>query len=247
MTNPSPQVPAPKKKSNTALIIVIVALLSLFVILPLCVILSIVAIIAINPAGNIPSPTPTPIFTEDDLVWETSVPTEDTEEISTNNIVVNGEDWTSFEYALPDGNSISGYAPISHAFGSDYGTNSALGNSFSFGMAEGENSLRLQFTITEAGWIYYEDDPLAILQSDNGKNLYKYFTENLNSVFYTDSYQTTGCEQYQFFADTETSTSNRPCGTGTMFNHGYIVTCAYQAGSLDSTWMCDEVLKRIKI
>ncbi len=74
MTSPSPQVPAPKKKSNTALIVVIVALLSLFVILPLCVILSIVAIIALDPAGNRTTPTEAPIGTEE-LISETITPT----------------------------------------------------------------------------------------------------------------------------------------------------------------------------
>jgi len=67
MTNPSPQVPVEKKESNTALIILIVVFLSLFVILPLCIILSIIAIVAINPAGNIPSPTPVISVTEDTI------------------------------------------------------------------------------------------------------------------------------------------------------------------------------------
>lgn len=76
MTNPSTQVPVEKKQTNTALIIMVVVLLSLFIILPLCIILSVIAIVAINPAGYAPSPTPAPIFLEDEneLVWETNIP-----------------------------------------------------------------------------------------------------------------------------------------------------------------------------
>lgn len=96
MTNPSPQVPVEKKKSNTTLIIVIVALLFLFVILPLCIILAIIAIIALNPAGNLPTPTPQTIFLEDDIVFETPLPSltpsrEVVDEISYN-ILVPGVD-----------------------------------------------------------------------------------------------------------------------------------------------------------
>lgn len=76
MTSPSPQVPVEKKKSNTTLIIVIVALLFLFVILPLCVILAIIAIIAVNPAGNRETTIPTPSeITIESIIPTTSTPT----------------------------------------------------------------------------------------------------------------------------------------------------------------------------
>lgn len=155
--------------------------------------------------------------------------------------------WASFNYSLPSGGTISGIAPISHAFGTDFGTNSLLGNSIDFSFESYDDqsmtSVQISLVYSEGVYSYYKDSPEIV---DSTRGLYRFWRPTTKSITYTDSYEKDKCEEYVSSYISEPTLAG-VCGTEMLFDHSYIATCKYEGDIDNATVMCDEFFKNLSI
>ena len=147
-------------------------------------------------------------------------------------------EWSEFSYTLPSGVSISGIAPISHSFGTESSTASALGNSIDFSFSQYKNSETTSINVSlvnSEGMYYFYDDSIVLV--DSSKNLYRIQSSAPNWFEYTDSYVTENCENMVTIPQEITSDI---CGTGLMFGHTLLSYCKYEGDESEAREMCDK-------
>lgn len=194
-------------------------------------------------SSAIPSPVPSRTISENGLTPEISVTTTVR---PTETIVVDGDEWSSFEYNLPVGNGrITGFAPSSHTFGIDSSTNSVLGNTINFTFdhigGNDPSNVSIQFIVTEGFYLYYET-PLTLISQEKG--LYRYEADDI--FYYTDDYKTEiECLDFNINHNQPNSVAQNSCGAGT-YNSVYILQCEFDGDKKLAQTMCDEFVKRFE-
>lgn len=162
-------------------------------------------------------------------------------------ITLFGNQWPAFNYSLPTGGKISGVAPIFHAFGTDYGTSSLLGNSIGFSFDsfddQGITNVEISIVYSEGIYAYYEEAPEIVALN---RGLYRITRPATTSISYTDSYEKDKCAEYVSSYISEPTLAGI-CGTEMLFDHTYLATCEYEGDIEKAIVMCDEFFKNLAI
>lgn len=160
-------------------------------------------------------------------------------------IILFGEEWSAFNYSLPYGGTISGIAPLSHTTSTESSTASTLGSSIDLSFSNYEDSkttsINISLVVSE-GVYYFYDDTVELV--DSSRNLYRMRSTVPNWFEYTDSYETSDCENMVTIPQTITSDT---CGTGLMFEHSILSYCKYEGDEIKAKAICDEFFKNLTI
>ncbi len=160
-------------------------------------------------------------------------------------IILFGEEWSAFNYSLPYGGTISGIAPLSHTTSTESSTASTLGSSIDLSFSNYEDSkttsINISLVVSE-GVYYFYDDTVELV--DSSRNLYRMRSTVPNWFEYTDSYETSDCENMVTIPQTITSDT---CGTGLMFEHAILSYCKYEGDEIKAKAICDEFFKNLTI